>query len=254
MSIRRPALLLASALALLAASSPARADTEDADADAATTPARRTLAILAVDASSTDLARGLEAELEARLEAMPLRLIPRPQLRQRLRTATKWTEGCLVGSCLSELRTQTGADIVLVAALTGSGTTFGFVVTLVRTDTGRVLVQDTERCDVCTPSEATASAVRATVKLVHEIPSQLPDEAAQQGAAVDLAVRAEARRRAAERQTFRRVGWMLTLVGVVAAGAGATFYFAGYDRPTLGLAAAAAGGGLAVGGLTVLTF
>ena len=62
----------------------------------------------------------------------------------------KWTEGCVVGACLSEVRAQTGAELVLLAALTGSGTSFGYVVTLVRTDTGRVLAQESDRCDVCT--------------------------------------------------------------------------------------------------------
>ena len=46
--------------------------------------------------------------------------------------STKWTEGCVVGACLREVETQTGADLVLLAALTGAGTSFGYVVTLVR--------------------------------------------------------------------------------------------------------------------------
>jgi hypothetical protein len=217
-----------------------------------------TLAILAVEASSTDLARSLEGELEARLGAMRLQLVPRAGLRARMRDSTKWTEGCLVGGCLSEVRVQTGARLVLLAALTGSGTTFGYVVTVVRTDTGRVMAQEAERCDVCTASEATTRAVAAAVKLVREIPGSLPDDAAEQGAAVEVAVNAVNRERAAERRAarrgVRRVGWTLTLVGVAAAAAGTALYLAGDDRPALGLAAAAAGGGLAAGGIAILAF
>lgn len=238
----------------------ARADADAADlADAGAAAddgagARPMLAILAVDGSSAHVARSFEDELEAQLGTMRVRLIPRARLREQMRDSTKWAEGCVVGVCLSEVRTQTGAGLVLLASLTGSGTTFGYVVTLVRTDTGRVLAQEAERCDVCTESEATASALLAAVKLVNAIPDRLPDEAAQQGAAVEVAVNAVNRRRAAERRVVRRVGWTLTLVGLAAAAAGTALYLAGEDRPTLGLAAAAAGGGVAVGGLTVLVF
>ena len=63
-------------------------------------------------------------------------------MHEMMANSTKWTEGCVVGSCLHEVKTQTGAELVLLAALTGSGTSFGYVVTLVRTDTGRMLAQD----------------------------------------------------------------------------------------------------------------
>jgi hypothetical protein len=216
--------------------------------------AEHTLAILDVDASSADVARSFESELQAQLETMRIRLIPRTRLREQMRNSTKWAEGCVVGGCLSEVRAQTGAGMVLLAALTGSGTTFGYVVTVVRTDTGRVLAQESDRCDVCTESEATSRALLAAVKLVNEIPDRLPDEAAEQGAAVDVAVNAVRRRRAAERRGVRRVGWTLTLVGLATAAAGTALYLTLDDRPELGLAAAAAGGGLAAGGITILVF
>ena len=92
------------------------------------------------------------------------------------------------------------------------------------------------------------------MKLVNAVPDQLPDEAAEQGAAVDVAVNAVARRRAAEHRHVRRLGWALALSGLAVAGAGAALYLAGEERPAYGLATAAAGGGLALGGLTVLAF
>lgn len=221
--------------------------------DGAAAPAHA-LAILAVDGSSADVARSFESGLEARLAAARVWFVPRARLREQLRRSAKWTDGCVVGGCLAEVRAQAGADVVLLASLTGSGTTFGYVVTLVRTDTGRVLTQASERCDVCTEAEATASALGAAVKLVGAIPDQLPDEATERGAAVEIAVNAANRKRAAERRGVRRVGWALTLVGLAAAGTGAFLYLAGDERPSYGLAVAAGGGGLAAGGLTILGF
>ena len=42
--------------------------------------------------------------------------------------------------------------------LTGSGTSFGYAVTVVRTDNGRVLAQESSRCDVCMVKEAMTEA------------------------------------------------------------------------------------------------
>lgn len=217
--------------------------------------ARNAIAILEVVGSSDDVTRSFESDLEAQLGVMRVRMITRGALREKLRSSPRWTEGCVVGMCLAEVRARTGAPVVLLAALTGSGTTFGYVVTLVRTDTGRVLAQESDRCDVCTESEAMSRATLATVKLVNAIPEQLPDESAEQGAAIDVAVNAAvSRRRAADRRHERRVGWALALTGLAVAGAGAVLYLAGEDRPAYGLATATAGGGLALGGLTVLAF
>jgi len=215
---------------------------------------RYTVAILSIITSSDDVARSYEAELESQLTTMRVRFVPRARLREELGRSTKWTDGCMVGGCLTEVRAHTGAGIVLLAALTGSGTTFGYVVTLVRTDNGRVLAQESERCDVCTESEATGNALLATIKLVNAIPNQLPDEAAEQDAAVEVAVNEASQRRTTDRRRTRRVGLALTLVGLAAAGAGAFLYLGRDDRPHLGLALGASGGGLAVGGLTVLAF
>jgi hypothetical protein len=238
-------LLLLAALGL--AGGAARAD------DGAAGP-RHTLAVLAVEASSGDVARSFEGELEAQLGTMRIRFIPRAQVKEQMRESTKWTDGCVVGTCLAEVRAQTAANVVLLAALTGSRTTFGYVVTLVRTDTGRVLAQESDRCDVCTESEATTSAILAAVKLVNAIPDRFPDHAADAGAAVEIAVNAANRRHEAERRGTRRVGWALTLAGLAAAGAGTLLYLTADGRPEAALAAAAGGGGLAVGGLAILVF
>lgn len=246
--IARLALVAASIIALVGglAGGTASADAPPADP-------RPRLVILTIETSAEDLARSFERDLEAQLETMRVPFLARARLRAQMRKSTKWTEGCVVGACLTEIRAQTGAGVALLAALTGSGTTFGYVITLVRTDTGRVLDQEAERCDVCTESEAMGSAVLAAVKLVNALPDRLPDEAAEQGAAVEVAVHATERRHAAERQGTRRAGWALTLIGLAAATAGTVLYLTDGDRPAYGLAAAG-GGGLAVGGITVLVF
>ena len=200
-----------------------------------------------------------EKNLEDQLDANTYWLGPRAIMRERLRNSTKWTEGCVVHHCLQEVKVQTNAELVILAALTGSGTSFCFVVTVLRTDTGKVVAQESERCDVCTFNETMSAAVAATIKLLHGIPAKLPDETAQQGAAVELAVQNAVKpleqKLAASKQGngSRGVGIALTLVGLAVAGGGAAWYFLD-DKNEMGLATATGGGGLALGGIGVLAF
>jgi hypothetical protein len=200
-----------------------------------------------------------EKNLEEQLDTNTFWLAPRAIMRERLRNSTKWTEGCIVHHCLQEVKVQTNAQLVILAALTGSGTSFGFVVTVLRTDTGKVVAQEAERCDVCTFNETMNAAVLATIRLLTSVPDKLPDEAAEQAAAVDLAVRnavapVEKKLTAAEKQSNHRpLGLALTLVGLAVAGGGAAWYFAD-DKNKAGLITAAGGGGLAAGGIGVLVF
>lgn len=243
------------ALALLAATGSAQiARAEATVANGSPRPTRRIVAILDVQGPTPEMARNFERDIESQLDTSHYWLVSRASLRSRLAASTKWAEGCVVGKCLHEVKVQTGAEVVLLAALTGSGTSFGYVVTLARTDTGRVLAQESDRCDVCTMNEAMGAATLASVKLVSSLPDVLPDEAAAQGAAIDLAVGAVQRKLVAEQRHGRRVGLALTLVGLAAAAAGTAAYFLQDERPSYGLAAAAAGGGLTLGGVVVLTF
>jgi hypothetical protein len=200
-----------------------------------------------------------EKNLEDQLDTNTFWLAPRAIMRERLRNSTKWTEGCVVHHCLQEVKVQTNAQLVILAALTGSGTSFGFVVTVLRTDTGNVVAQETERCDVCTFNETMNAAVLSTIRLLTSIPDKLPDEAAEQAAAVDLAVRnalapVEKKLVAAEKHSHAKaVGITLTLLGLAAVGGGAAWYFLDDDNEN-GLITAAGGGGLAAGGLGVLVF
>lgn len=197
-----------------------------------------------------------ERNLEDQLDTERYWVAPRAIMRERLRNSTKWTEGCVVHNCLQEVKVQTNAEVVILAALTGAGTSFGFVVTVLRTDTGKVIEQEAERCDVCTFNETMTAAVLATIKLLNALPDKLPDEGAEQGAAVDLAVRNAVKplekKLAAERKD-NTLGIVLTLVGLAVAGGGAAWYFLD-DNNEMGLATATGGGGLALGGIGVLAF
>lgn len=196
-----------------------------------------------------------EKNLEEQLDTNTYWLAPRDLMRERLRNSTKWTEGCLVYHCLQEVKVQTNADVVILAALTGSGTSFGFVVTVLRTDTGEVIAQKSERCDVCTFEETMSSAVLETIKLLDGIPEKLPPEPAK--ADIDLAVQNAVRpleqKLAARKGGGRTLGIVMTIVGIAIAGGGAAWYFAD-DSNEMGLAAATGGGGLALGGIGVLVF
>lgn len=215
---------------------------------------QRIVGILDIKGPSPEVEAAFETSLEQQLDSNTYWLATRSQMRERLRNSTKFTDGCLVGQCLAEVKVQTQAQLVLLAALTGSGTSFGFVVTLVRTDTGKVLSQATERCDVCTQSEAMTKATLATIELLNNAPDKLPDEAGDQGAAIDLAVAPWQARLGKERRSRKRTGIALAVVGLVTAGAGVAAYLLQDGRPVYGLAAATAGGGLVFGGVLVLTF
>src|SRR5262249_1744753 len=152
-------LVLVTTLAVLAGLAHAQPPTGDK---------RRIVGILdvRVDGVPVEIQRQFQSDLEKHLDSRAYWLAPQERIREMMSNSTKWTEGCVVGSCLSELKTQTGAELVLLAAITGSGTSFGYVVTLVRTDTGRMLAQDASRCEVCTVKEVLASATLAAAKLL----------------------------------------------------------------------------------------
>lgn len=216
---------------------------------------RRMVGILdvRVDGVSNELKAKFEQQLEQQLDTNQYWLSNRAQMRDRMKFSTKWTEGCLVGECLAEVRTQTRAELVLLAALSGSGTSFGYVVTLVRTDTGRVLAQKAERCDVCTVNEAMTEATLATIALLNEIPNQLPDDAALRATALKTLVNVNKRELDERRSRQRKIGVALAVSGLAIGLGGAAAYLLA-DHPTWAIGVAAGGGGLATGGVVVLTF
>lgn len=216
---------------------------------------RRLVGVLEVrvDGVPDEVKERFQRGLEDQLDTNHYRVMNRATIKARMMRSTKWTEGCIVGGCLAEVRAQTGAELVLFAALTGSGTSFGYVVTLVRTDTGRVLQQESDRCDVCTVNEAITQATLATAGLLNNVPDQLPDDAAAQTASLALAVSRAERDAAAPAHHARRVATVVTALGVAVAVGGLAAYLLD-DHATYGAAMAAGGGAMAASGLIVLTF
>jgi hypothetical protein len=243
--VRRALATAALALALPAAAvaGPAAADPPPTGKDH-----RRIVGILdvRVDGVADEVKESFQRQLEQQLDTRRYWLASRGRMRELMLQSTRWTEGCLVGACLREVRAQTGADLVLLAALTGAGTSFGYVVTLVRTDTGQVLQQNAGRCDVCTVNEATQSATQAAVYLVAAAPDVLPGDPA---AASERARKALA----ARDQHTHQLAVVVTAVGVAALAGGLGLYLA-LDHPSYAALTAAGGGALAAGGLVVLTF
>ncbi|MEO8844961.1 MAG: hypothetical protein ABI591_15205 [Kofleriaceae bacterium] len=213
---------------------------------------RRIVGILDVriDGAPPEVGAQFQRDLEAQVDNAHYFLAPRVRMHDRMANSTKWTEGCVIGGCLREVKTQTGADVVLLAALTGSGTSFGWVVTLVGTNKGVVVGQESERCDVCTVSEALNAATLATIKLLDNIPDVLDGEAKPIGPPPTKALEDSI---ATMRHTQKVAGTSLVVAGLAVAAAGAAYYFA-RDRDKNGLAIAGVGGGALIGGVITLAF
>lgn len=206
-----------------------------------------------VEGVPAESAAQFQQQLEAQVDTKHFWLAPRSRMHEMMSNSTKWTEGCVIGSCLGEVRRQTNADLVLLAALTGSGTSFGYVVTLVRTDTGRVLAQESERCDVCTVSEALSNATQATVRILNAVPDKLPDDHAAQVEQLAAVTEKADHDVAAARHHPHAIATGLLITGLVVAAGGAAAYFA-QNQPSYALAVTAGGAGLALGGALALSF
>ncbi len=211
---------------------------------------RRIIGILDVriDGAPNEVGAQFQRDLEAQVDNKHYYLAPRMRMHDILANSTKWTEGCVVGDCLREARQQTGADVVLLASLNGSGTSFGWVITLVSTQMGTVVGQQSERCDVCTVSEALSAATLATVSLLNSIPDDLgkPAPVLQPTRPLEATISQLHHRRTV-------AGTALTITGLAVAAAGAAIYFA-KDHSKTGLGIGGIGGGLLLGGVFTLAF
>ena len=219
---------------------------------------RRVVAVLDVrvgDGVPPEIAAQFQKDLDAQMDPKHYWLASHNRVKELMANSTKWTDGCLSGPCLHEVKAQTNADIVLLASLTGSGTSFGSVITLVRTDNGRVLQQKVQRCDVCPLNEALSTATMTAVKLLNEIPEQLPDDLELTRDAVESTKRPLEKRIAdlEEAQHHHGTGLTLLISGLAAVGAGIAIYET-QNKSASGLGVAGAGAGLALGGVIVLTF
>jgi hypothetical protein len=217
---------------------------------------RRTVTLLdvRVEGLSEDVKDSFRRQLEEQIDTKRYWLADREFMRSMMLRSTKWTDGCVVGRCLGAIRAQSGAELVLLAALSGSGTSFGYVVTLIRADTGHVVDQESDRCDVCRVNEVIRGATLAAVDLLNKAPDQLPDEAAEQAAKVDRAIGTLQGQVAERDHHATRIGIALLAVGLVGAVTGGALYLLDDSRPSYALATATGGLAMATSGVVVLTF
>lgn len=244
---------VAVAVSLIAGSPAPAAAAPDRKSDIADN--RRIVGVLEVrvEGVSDEVKQGFQRRLDDQLSGPRYWLASRARMKQLLRPSTTWIDGCLVGPCIIEIGKRTGAELVLLASLTGSGTSFGYVVTLIRTDSGRVFSQHAERCDVCTVDEVVDKATQATIGLLDRIPDRLPDDAAEQRAELERAASPYRRELADQHRATSRVGVALTAIGVAAAVTGLALYSLS-SQPSYAAVTAAAGGAMAASGIVVLTF
>ncbi len=222
---------------------------------AAADPAKRVVAILDVNVEGipTEAAHQFEQRLDQQIDTSRFWVASAKSTHEHLASSTTWTDGCVVGACLAEVKTQAGAELALLATLTGAGTSFGYVVTLVRTDTGNVLAQKSARCDVCTVTDAIQGASDAVRALLADVPTVLPDSAAERSAAATAAAHERSAAAAHAHRRAHQIGVGLSAAGIVAAAAGAGWYF-GASHARGGAVVGGLGAGLAVSGVLVLTF
>lgn len=244
--------------AMIAASAPvARADSAPpASAVKDAKPRKIIIGILdvRVDGMPTEVATRFEAKLTEQLDTGHYWLATRERMRELLAGSPDWIEGCVAGPCLSVVKTQTGAERVVSVYLHGKGTSFGSVVTLFRTDTGAVMKQHAEHCDACTVNEAVDQSILATIGLVALAPDELPDDVRDSESRVAAAiapVQAEQRRQA---RGQRRVGIVLTVLGVAAAATGLILHRQTTNHRELAFGLIGGGAGATASGLLVLTF
>jgi hypothetical protein len=187
-------------------------------------------------------------EFEAQLERLSseaakgkLWIGTRAQLKEMLAGSTRWIDGCLLGPCMKVLHEQTRVAVVLTVFLQSMGTTYRYVITLIRTDTGAVIDQRTEPCGACTQGEAVTAATIASVDALLGVPDKLTTATLADPAAVALRAEAPFRKKLGDAQRRSRTT-AIVLAGLAALGGGLGGYWLATDRnhvagPALGAAA-----------------
>lgn len=180
-------------------------------------------------------------QIEESLGIAGLKVAPRARLREFL-AGTPWNAACLVGACLRELRTHAGVATVIEAALVSIGPSYHYVITLIDTESGAILLQLARTCDVCTTDEAFTNAALDVVELIEQRSTAAAAAAAPVVPPPDPAARG--------RRATRRAAIALLGLAVVAGAGGA--YLWSRDEDRFGALAAGAGGAFAVAGVTCL--
>ncbi len=193
-----------------------------------------------------------ESSIEEGLAGTGFRVAPRSRLKALLANSS-YIDGCHFGPCLAEVYRNTKVRLVLIGRIVSLGPSYSFVVSLLDTRTGQPVSQVADRCDVCTLEEAMATATIAVVDLVSRAGGIQPDSSAKiPDPLVKAREAAEGKRRIAKgRRNMRRGAIFFLSTAVLAGGVGAYFIASDKDE-RVGYGAAAAGGALAVSGVTML--
>ena len=171
-----------------------------------------------------------------------MRSVGRGEMRKRLGDSS-YQEGCFFGPCMAALRAATGVPIALTATISGQGSNYSFVITLVDTKAGVLRSQVSQTCEVCTVEEALSTATLATISLVTRAeegsPSIEEGEASTTGPAPP-------RRRS---NGMRIASYAMIGVGAAMGVAGAILWKK--DSEKLGIAGVASGASLVAAGSTM---
>jgi hypothetical protein len=190
-----------------------------------------------------------EESVEEGLAGVGFRIVRSAAVQQRL-VGSNYIGGCTFGPCMKEVLVRTGLRRVLVARIQGAGQSYSFIVSLVDTETGRLMAQVSQSCPVCTVEEAISTSTLAVIELLtaraSETGTAAPADGARSGGAGDDA---ELERRGRQ---ARRIGWIFAAGGAVALGVGGGL-LAG-DNETAGGAVLGIGGGLTAAALTALVW
>jgi len=227
----------------------------DTSSSSVAPPTDSGLVVGILDVRVVGMSPGVGDEFEHQLEALSADAAKgrfwigtRSRLKEMLEGSTQWIDGCLLGPCMKVLREQTRVAVVLTVFLQSLGTTYRYVITLIRTDTGAVIDQRTDACGACTQDEAVAAATIATVDAVSNVPEKVAETALADPAAVTLRVEAPLRHKLKhQRSRVRTAGLVLT--GLAAIGGGLGGYWLSKDKDNMAGPALGAAAGLATAGL-----
>lgn len=184
--------------------------------------------------------------VEEGLDGADLTAAPRDRMQQML-ASSSWSPACTVGPCLSEVRTQTGADYVVTAGLTGSGESYRFTITLVGTKNGDVIRQMSQSCPACNVEDLASAATLATIELLNAVDTTAPDRGVAPPSDEVIKLRARVARHAG---SVRRAAVLVLGVGLLTAAAGG--YFLSKDRSDVGYPLLGVTAGLATSGVVML--
>jgi hypothetical protein len=167
---------------------------------------------------------------------------PRERLAAML-ARSAWSPACSVGPCLSEVRAQTGAALVVTGGISGSGLSYRFTLTLIETEHGRVIGQKAESCPACTIDDLASAVTLATIELVSGL---APVEGGEGLLDAERRLSALQGRVRDHGRSTRRTALLFVSAAVIAGVSG--YYFLDQDRDRVGYPLLGTAGGLAAAG------